>query len=108
MAFWIRVLDVLFEDRLLLPSDPMLRAFHIAPCAGDGTRKSLAEIMNFVRKAAKSDGPVSSEFEEHLRCNQDFFGRALESLGKKILDVMNAKASELGDPNFTFFTTDVM
>ncbi len=61
-----------------------------------------------MQAAAREEGPVSAAFEKALQCNPLYFGAALERLGGNILDAVNEKARNLGDPNFTFFTTDVM
>lgn len=64
--------------------------------------------MRCVKLSATREGPVTANFENSLNYNGEFFRNSMKNLGIKILDVINIKARELGDPNFSLFTTDVL
>eukprot|EP00171_Calliarthron_tuberculosum_P001153 IDg1153t1 len=98
VSMWIRVLDVVFDEGLILATDSDLRALLITPCATGGDARSLADVLQMLSDAAKTGRPVYGNFNTALKCNPEFFSRTLETIGTRIMAVVNDRAAAIDEP----------
>ncbi len=71
MALWIRLIDVLFESASFLPENSILRDLNIVSCAPGQTRCNLADVISRVVRVAAEKGPVTSEFNRKIQCDEN-------------------------------------
>ena len=105
----LSVLDVLYEEGDILEEDPTLnRAGIQTDSVLDGNSRPLGEMISKLMRLCLQSGTVSEGMMETAQIDSQFFGKAMEELGTKILGAILARASALDDINFTFFAREAL